>query len=422
VAKTLKYLWLAYKSEKTMKICIIRKYPPIEGGISSSTYWLAKGLGEKGHEVHIVTNALEVEDEYRENLETDDPNYTPKNVYVHSTDPSPTIEANPSHIPFSKMYCEKLASLAIQIIEKYDIEIIDSGYLIPYSVSGFLAKSFTGVPQIIRHGGSDLQRLYPSPYLNDLLDKVIKSADAIIADPVMTSFFQNRGVPSDKIIPMQRVPVDTRAFNPEVSPLDLTPYLTTQKYFPDIPIISYVGKITYHFETKGLCELLDACSSIKEDFLLLFVANGKKIDLFKHLVKNANLEDKTIFLDFLPPWQIPSVLKACTCAIALEKETSPVLKYHTPSLPAEALATGRCVLMSDSLHKKVPYSNFKNGKEVLVVDPNNTEKIREMLEMLIKNLDLANNIGDNGHRAMINYERFDEYLNETIELYKSIAT
>jgi len=394
----------------------------LKGGISSSTYWLAKGLGEKGHEVHIVTNALEVEDEYRESLEIDDPNYIPKNVYVHSTDPSPTVEANPSHIPFSKMYCEKLASLAIQIIGKYDIEIIDSWYLIPYCVSGFLAKSFTGVPQIIRHGGSDLQRLYPSPYLNNLLGKIIKSADAIITDHGMMIFFQNMGLPSNNIIPLQRVPVDTRAFNPEVSPLDLTPYLTTQKYFPDIPIIGYVGKITYHFETKGLCELLNVCSNIKEDFLLLFVANGKKIDLFKHLVKKANLEDKTIFLNFLLPWQIPSVLKACTCVVALEKETSPILKYHIPSIPAEALATGRCVLMSDSLHKKDSYSNLKNGKEVLVVDPNDTEKIRETLETLIKNPDLANNIGANGHRAMINYERFDEYLNETIELYKSIVT
>jgi len=152
-----------------MRICIISKYPPIEGGISSSTYWLAKGLGEKGHEVHIVTNALEVEDEYRESLEIADRHYIPKNVYVHSTDPSPTVKANPSHIPFSKMYCEKLASLAIQVIEEYDIEIIDSWYLIPYCVSGFLAKSFTGVPQIIRHGGSDLQRLYPSPYLNNCI-------------------------------------------------------------------------------------------------------------------------------------------------------------------------------------------------------------------------------------------------------------
>jgi glycosyltransferase involved in cell wall biosynthesis len=130
-----------------MKVCLISKYPPIEGGISSSTYWLAKGLGEKGHEVHIVTNALEVEEEYREkDFDIYDPHYSPENVFVHSTDSSPTLDANPSHIPFSKVYCEKLASLAIQVIEEYDLEIIDSWYLVPYCVSGFLAKSFTGIP------------------------------------------------------------------------------------------------------------------------------------------------------------------------------------------------------------------------------------------------------------------------------------
>jgi glycosyltransferase involved in cell wall biosynthesis len=403
-----------------MKICIISKYPPIEGGISSSTYWLAKGLGEKGHEVHIVTNALEVEDEYREKLEISDPNYSPKNVFVHSTDPLPTVEANPSHIPFSKVYCEKLASLSIQIIEEYDIDIIDSWYLVPYCVSGFLAKSFTNIPQIVRHGGSDIQRLYPSPYLNNLLDKVIKSADAIITNDTNINFFQNIGIPSSRIIPLQKVPVDIRAFNPVVTPLDLSPYLTNQNYFPGIPIIGYIGKITHHFETKGLCELLDVCSSIKEDFLLLFIANGKKLYQFKRLVKNANLDDKTIFLDFVPPWQIPHILKACTCVVALEKENSPVYEYHISSIPSEALATGRCVLISDSLHKKEPYCNLKNGEEVLVVDPSNTKEIRKMLMMVIENPDIATNIGSNGYRAVMNYEHFNGYVNKNIKLYQSI--
>lgn len=386
-----------------MKFCYICKYPPIEGGIPSKVYWLAKALGERGHEVHIVTNALEVEDEYREVLDINDPNYCPKNVYVHSTDPSPTITANPSHIPFSKMYCEKLASLAIKVIEEYDLEIIDSWYLIPYCVSGFLAKSFTKIPQIIRYGGSDSQRLYPSPYLNNLLDKIIKSADATITNS----------------IPLQKVTVDARAFHPKVIPIDLASYAPNQKYSSDIPIISYIGKITYHFETKGLCELLEACSKINKDYLLLFVANGKKLNEFKKLVKNANLIEKTIFLDFVPPWQIPSILQASTCMVALEKITSPILKYHTPTLPAEALAIGKCVLMSEALHEKDPYNKLKDEKEILTVDPNNTKQIREILERLIKNPEIANNIGMESYKTFSKFNQFNKYIEKTIELYKS---
>lgn len=386
-----------------MKICLLSKYPPIEGGVSSKAYWLAKTLGERGHEVHVVTNALEVEDEYHEVFDTNDPNYSPKNVYVHSTDPSPTIKANPSHIPFSKMYCEKLASLAIKVIEEHNIEVIDSWYLIPYCVSGFLAKSFTNVPQIIRYGGSDLQRLYPSPYLNNLLDKIIKSADATITNN----------------IPMQKVTVDTQAFHPKVVPIDLSSHVTNQKYFSGIPIILYIGKITHHFETKGLCELLEACSRINKDFLLLFVANGNKLNEFKKLVKNANLAEKTIFLDFAPPWKMPSILQASTCVVALEKITSPVLQYHTPALPAEALATGKCVLMSKTLQEKEPYDKLKAGKEILTVDPNNTGKIRELIEGLIENPEIANTIGIGGYRAISKFDQFNEYIEKTIELYKS---
>jgi glycosyltransferase involved in cell wall biosynthesis len=403
-----------------MKICIISKYPPIEGGVSSKVYWLAKALGERGHEIHIVTNALEVEDEYREVLDTNEPHYSPKNVYVHNTDPSPTIKANPSHIPFSKMYCEKLASVAIKVIEDYNIELIDSRYLIPYVVSGYLAKSLVNIPQIISHAGSDLQRLYPSPYLNCLLGKIIKSADGIITSSSSASFFHNLGVSTSKIFITQELSVDTRAFNPDVSPFDLAPYITNQKYFSGIPIIAYIGKITHHFENKGLPELLKACSMINEEFLLLFVANGKKIDAFKALIRSANLAEKTLFLPFFPPWQIPSILKSCACIVALENASSPTLSYHVPAIPAEAMATGRCVLMNKELHGKELYKEFENGKEVLVVSTTEIHQIKETLEKLIRNPAGAEAIGANAHEAISQNEQIEDYFDKTIKIYKSL--
>jgi len=129
---------------------------------------------------------------------------------------------------------------------------------------------------------------------------------------------------------------------------------------------------------------------------------------------------KTVFLNFIPPWQIPSVMKACTCVMALEKESSPVFEYHTTSIPYEALATGRCVLLSDSLHRKEPYSSLKNGEEVLVVDPSNSDEIRKMLSTLIENPDIATNIGRTGYRSIMNHEHFNENVDKTIKLYKAI--
>ncbi|MCJ7631016.1 glycosyltransferase [Candidatus Bathyarchaeota archaeon] len=401
-----------------VKICIISKYPPIEGGVSSKVYWLAKALGERGHEVHIVTNALEVEDEYREVLDINDPRYSPKNVYVHSTDPSPTIEANPSHIPFSKMYCEKLASLAIKVIEDYNIDLIDSRYLIPYGVTGYLAKSLVNIPQIISHAGSDLQRLYPSPYLNRLLTKILKCVDGIITDQETASFFLDLGVPASRISVMPQTFVDTRAFSPEVQPFDLAQYITNQKYFPGIPIIAYIGKITHHFETKGLPELLKACSMINEEFILLFVANGKKMNDFQALVKKANLIENTLFLPFFPPWQIPSILKSCTCIVALENASSPTLSYHVPVVPAEAMATGRCVLISRDLHEKEPYNKLENGRSLLVANTSNINEIKESLERLIENPNMGDEIGTNAQKAISQNEQNEGYIDKIDQIYK----
>jgi len=99
-----------------MKICLISKYPPIEGGISARVYWLAKALGERGHEVHIVTNAQEVEKEYKERIDTNEQEYIPQNVYMHST----TSDTNPWHIPFSKTYTERIGrKIEKELVLKY---------------------------------------------------------------------------------------------------------------------------------------------------------------------------------------------------------------------------------------------------------------------------------------------------------------
>ncbi len=75
--------------------------------------------------------------------------------------------------------------------------------------------------------------------------------------------------------------------------------------------------------------------------------------------------------------------------------------------------------MSKILHKKEPYTKLKAGKEILTVDPNNPREIREMMEDLIENPEMANTVGTEGYRAISKLNQFNEYLDKTIELYKS---
>ncbi len=55
-----------------MRICIIGKFPPIQGGVSMRTYWSAHGLAARGHEVHVVTNAKEARAPFRMYMRPED--------------------------------------------------------------------------------------------------------------------------------------------------------------------------------------------------------------------------------------------------------------------------------------------------------------------------------------------------------------
>ena len=97
-----------------MRLCIVGKYPPIEGGVSTTTYWLARGLAEAGNDVHIVTNAGEVENTYQMRLTHEDADWLEPRfatsggaIHVHST--ATSRQAN-SYIPTANPFVSKIAA------------------------------------------------------------------------------------------------------------------------------------------------------------------------------------------------------------------------------------------------------------------------------------------------------------------------
>jgi len=391
-----------------MKICLISKYPPIEGGESSKAYWLSKGLGERGHEIFVVTNAWEVESEYRENfIEEDIDNYQPKNVTVYNTSPF----LNPRYIPYANPYTEKLASLAIDVIRRHNADLIDSWYILPYCISAFITKTITNKPQILRHAGSDMSRLLDSPYLNTLFVDIFNRVDKIVTYPGTKERFLSMGVPESKIF-LNKVSVDTNAFNPNSKPFDIS--TCRENYTEDIPIITYIGKAS---KQKGIFELVKALSKINENFILLLVTKGHEIQKLKYDIKRLKLENKTLFLDFIPPWKIPSIMKASTCIVSPEWNF-PVIS-HTPILPREAMCTGKCTILSEELFNKRTYRDMEDGIHTKVVNPSNIDNFKIKLEEVIKNPNEAEEIGSNARKLAGKYENFDKYLKNIEELYKS---
>ncbi|GAH88738.1 unnamed protein product, partial [marine sediment metagenome] len=241
--------------------------------------------------------------------------------------------------------------------------------------------------------------------------------DKIITIPPLKKKFLSFGMPESKIVFDEKVSVDTKAFDPEVSPFPLSDYIGRK--MPECPIITYIGKINYYWKTKGLHELIEAAKEIRDDFLLLFVANGKGLPEFQNLVREKNLEKHSIFLGFVPPWKIPSIIKLSTCVVVPEREFP--IQYHTPILPREVMSVGKCLLLSRELYNKGCCRDLVDGKSVLLIDPKDIKQFRGTVKKVIKDPSATKKIGREARKLSEKTEIFDEYIDHAIDLYTSLT-
>jgi len=63
--------------------------------------------------------------------------------------------------------------------------------LIPYGIVGYLASRISGIPFIIRHGGSDLAKFWKERIFGHLLQEVIQNASLMLSDDKNKELFKN---------------------------------------------------------------------------------------------------------------------------------------------------------------------------------------------------------------------------------------
>ncbi|WP_375758801.1 PqqD family peptide modification chaperone [Corallococcus exercitus] len=364
-----------------MRICAIVKYPPIQGGVSAQSYWMCRALAEAGHEVHVVTNADEVEDDYRLMLTADDrswlePTFGQGRVRVHRTEAhSPAF----LHVPQSNPFLGKLAGLATEVIRRYGCEVIFSYYLEPYGVAAHLASSWTGVPYLVRNAGSDLGRLMNRPGLGTTYHEVLRHAHGVcVGNPLM---FMGMGVHPDNIY--RGVPPDLirKCFSPDVEPLDLNGYLSElvrdhphlvnnpRPIDPSLPVIGIYGKVGV---VKGTYDLLSALGMLRKEglrFNLVVLTRGRRTLPLHKAIEEQGLAEQSWVLPFVAHWKVARFIRACRAVCFLERDFP--ITFHAPTVPKEVLACGTCLVLSGEVAAKQPFrERLVSGQNVLLVpDP-----------------------------------------------------
>ena len=370
-----------------MRLVLVGKYPPIQGGVSARTYWTARWLAARGHDVHVVTNADEVEPAFRIALQPgDDAWLEPPGVRVWRTS-----QHGPSarHIPDQSPFVTKLASLATAAVEACDADAIVSHYLEPYAVAAHLAATFTDRPLIVRHAGSDVGRLMLDPQLRPCYEGILRRAALVCGSPSTLEEFAAAGVGDDRLHrdPGSALPVEV--FHPGVDPVRLV----------DAPAIGIYGKVG---PAKGTYDLVAAVGALRDRGVRCDVVAlcGGDVDSFRRAVADAGLAGRFHLFPFVAPWRVPGMLKGLRAACFLERDF-PITR-HGPGIPEEVLAVGTPLVTSLEIARKQSFAPaLVDGHNVLIVrDPRDHDELAAAIERLVADPDTAAAIGKRGAECL----------------------
>ena len=415
-----------------MNICIIGKVSPIQGGVSQLNFWLCYALAKQGHQVHLVTNANEIEDEFRITKGTipSDMDGTPfadvkDNINVYYTDRF----AKYSYIPYTNPFTTKLASKAIEVVKEHKCDLIFGHYFEPYGVAAYIASKATGVPFGLKHAGSDVGRLLKSPEHKPLYNEMFAAADFIFISNSTARRFLHNGVDYDKLVPLSPPTYPEFIYNPERSPLNLEQYLEhtadsltkpiyaelremfgIKNYNSDVGSIGIYGKVG---EAKGSYDLINALGKLKKQgksFNFLALTNGHRKNMLEFIskIKEAGIEENTIWLPFMPHWKVPEFINLCDAVCFLERDFA--IPIHHPGVASEVMMCGKCLIVSDEIYnKQKSKDDLVNGEHLIVVDPHDTSAMMKNIQFVLENREAAKQIGRNCYKVSKDmFPPFDE--------------
>jgi glycosyltransferase involved in cell wall biosynthesis len=326
-----------------VRLLLISKYPPIQGGVSAECFWFSRTLATLGHAVTVVTNADEVEEDYRVEWNDADRRFG-RNLELAGGPRVISTKKDRSHryIPRANPIVSKLVSLALQECETHPPDFIYAIYLEPYGVAALLLSSLTGIPFVFRHAGSDIGRLMQSPALRKTYQAVLDRANAVV-----THLPQQLGISEGKAVAGTTNRLSAKLFYPKA----MEP--------GGVFRFGVFGKVGVN---KGTHELLEAVARFArrgDEIELHALWGGTDLANVTAQIERLGIQQQVRVRGFLPHWRVPEFIWQCDVILFLEHEFP--IAEHSPLVPMEAIACGRPVLMTQEIAAKPLYRPLANA-------------------------------------------------------------
>lgn len=350
-----------------MNILAITKFPPIQGGESNKAFYLFDELGNRGHDISILTNFDDVSKINISQFNEIDFEFLVKNpnLDIHNIG----FELLPNFIPKYDPKTEKLISEGLKIIEKKKIDLIYGWYLLPYVSAAYILSKISSIPFVMQHAGSDLKRVFPLNNLNTYFKEIFKSASGILTYNSSISYFPDKQVKSMLL----QSPGFPDLYRPEGKSVDF------EKEFGVVcnPNSTFVclGKFS---KAKGFYEIIEAFKAIEDATLLLFCSNKNAIEI--ELPKNV------FIFNSVAPWRVPEILRSVKAMIVPEWNFG--VEIHKSRLPIESILCGKTALVSKQIIDNYPNLN----QFMIAIETPNIKDTISKIRYLITNDFINDNI------------------------------
>lgn len=427
-----------------MKVLVLGKCPPIQGGVSVRTFTFVRNLVAQGHTVTYATNALCAGATYRCAWDQADSDYLTASlpaVQFENLFPS----AQRTHIPFSPSFETRLLGRCTQAAVEADLII--GWYFQPYGVTAALLSKIHGRPCVLLHAGSDLGRLaldedYAKAYRSifsgatvltprsETLDRLQRllgdtsSVHRLSRGNTLPSYFR----PSAKPMTIESLSALTSSLLqqwslPKQLAIDLNSNNSNE--FPCAgPTLGFYGKVG---KQKGHFDLLNALEVLAAEgvqFRVIACIGGHPAPLAaicERVLASTLLSARVRLFPFIAPWRIPGFIKTCDAVAFLERDFE--ISFHGPQVPMEVIQQGRALLTSQEIAKKQRFSEQLIDKfnYVNCGDPSQTEQLVDTLRFALTDTRRLREIGVRGKSLAIALDQETPKIDPVIRTLQEIG-
>ena len=373
------------------------------GGILFLGTHIAEQLGKNGHDVSIFTTDLD----FANNTNTFNKNL-PRNEKLEF------FNIKRSHVIF-KLKLFFINPGMYNLIKNDKPDIIHA-----IGIRGFqalisaLVSKFNNIPLIISDQGGlfthpDFNKGVINKILYGLQEPIIKfiinqSNKIIVANEYEKSIFKK--YTNDEKICVVFNGINYQELIKPVNDFKI-------KYNIEKKFILFLGRFN---SVKGIDYLLKSYAKVISDTafqnikLVIMGADFGYQNEMEKLILNLNLQDRIIVLKKPTRDDVISAYHACEFLVL------PSRWEMSPLTPVEGFACKKSTI-SSKLHG-IPYV-IENGKTGLLVDPENIDELADAICKLLKNPELAVQMGKNGYKKVEEVFNSDHMTQQILEVYKS---